>query len=58
MVGGVGEATDDVVTVGEFMPHMLQRSEDLVLNDCDSPRRLHSRPMASLAPSPLGTLPG
>lgn len=44
-----------------FMPHMLQRSDDLVLNDCDSPRRLHSRPMASLAPlsprHPAGLIP-
>ncbi len=24
----MGEVTEDVVTVGEFMPHMLQRSED------------------------------
>ena len=43
------------------MPHMLQRSDDLVLNDCDSPRRLHSRPMASLAPlsprHPAGLIP-
>ena len=43
------------------MPHMLQRSDESVLNDCDSPRRLHSRPMASLAPPsprhPVGLIP-
>ena len=43
------------------MPLVVQRSDDLVLNDCDSTRRLHSRPMASLAPlsprHPAGLIP-
>ena len=66
-VGGTVGAEADAVAAGEtgavveFIPCMLQRSSRAVLNDCDSPRRLHSRPMASLAPlsprHPAGLIP-
>ena len=49
------------MVVDGFMPRMLQRSSTSVLNDCDRACRLHSRPMASLAPPsprhPAGLIP-